>query len=251
MNDLVISHAYFIGDVHMDKRHPERERAFCLLLDEIIKKKPDHVFFMGDLFEFWFGYKKVMFSEHLKAVMKIEQILEKKIPVTYFVGNHDFNPGRVFEDILGVSVEQKPMRIKIGKFLVYLSHGDEINISDKKYLFIRRIIRNSFAQWLFRTFIPPSIAYRIGHMTADTSRKYSGDKDRPVPEDVFSEFCRREAARGVDIVLHGHNHDPGVRTSEEGEFGKLQIFDSGDWLKDKGHYIEFIDNQFRCRIWPF
>ncbi|MCD4653928.1 UDP-2,3-diacylglucosamine diphosphatase [bacterium] len=250
MTGSLISHAYFIGDVHMDRRYPEREISFCRLLDEVARTKPDHLFLMGDLFEFWFGYEKVMFCEHLKAIMKIGQITEKGIPVTYITGNHDFYPGRVFEGILGISVEKDPIRVLIGSHSVYLAHGDEINKADIRYRIVRAFLRSPISQTMFRLFLPPTIAWYIGHATSDSSRKYRSQKERPVTEDIFNDFCKIESATGIDTVIHGHNHDPGIR-QWEGSGRELTIIDSGDWLGTQGHYVEFINDQFRCKTWPF
>jgi len=244
-----IAHAYFIGDVHLDVRRPEREAAFCNLLDSVRKEKPDHVFLMGDLFEFWFGYSRIMFSGHLKAVLKIAQLSEAGIPVTYLVGNHDFRPGPVFRDILGVHVAFHPLRVHIGSHFAYVSHGDEINTADRKYRLIRGLLRNPVTQTLFRCCVPPSVAWYIGRGTSHSSRRINARRERPIPEEIFRSFVSREAANGIDIVIHGHNHDPGMRTVTAG--GRpVTIIDSGDWLGGRGHYVAFSDDTFRCRTWP-
>ncbi len=250
METAAISHAYFVGDVHLDDRKPAREKAFCRLLDLILQEKPDHVFLMGDIFEFWFGYHNVMFSKVLKPVAKIAQLTDAGIPVTYCVGNHDFKPGPVFEKILGVRVEFAPFRITLGSHRVYLAHGDEINTADLGYRFIRSIFRNPVTQFMFQHFIPASLAWYIGRRTSDSSRILTSSRERPIPEKAFDAFCRRELDNRVDVVVHGHNHDPGIR-SREIDGRKITIIDSGDWLGDRGHFVVFKNDEFLCKSWPF
>jgi UDP-2,3-diacylglucosamine hydrolase len=250
MEKTSISHAIFVGDVHLDDRHPMREKAFCQFLDMIREIRPDHVFLMGDIFEFWFGYKYCMFSRILRPVAKIAQLTDSGIPVTYLVGNHDFKPGPVFSDLLQVDVKMTPLRLDLGSHRLYLSHGDEINTSDKKYMFTRAVFRHPMAQFLFQHLIPISWAWFIGRGVSDSSRKYSNNRERPVPSDVFEAFCGREMDNGIDVAIHGHNHDPGERVYESGG-QRITIIDSGDWLTDRGYYVEFKDNTFQCKIWPF
>lgn len=244
-----INRAYFIGDVHLDTRHADREAAFCRLLEHIRVNRPDHVFLMGDIFEFWFGYSKIMFSSHLRTVMKIAELTAARIPVTYLVGNHDFRPGPVFSDIIGVQVEMGILRIHMGSHYVYIAHGDEINRSDWKYRLIRGLLRNSVSQSMFRFLVPPGLAWHIGRRTSDSSRKLNAERERPIPETVFQDFIAREADKGIDTIIHGHNHDPGTREIRHND-RTVRIIDSGDWLGETGHYVEFSDDTFRCRTWP-
>mgnify|MGYP001549694170 CR=1 FL=1 len=244
-----IRHAFFIGDVHLDSRKPDREKAFCRLLDSVVESHPDQVFLMGDIFEFWYGYKKVMFSEYVIPVIKIHKLVESGIPVAYMSGNHDFHPGMVFEEKLKIEVFHEPVRVKIEDHYVYVAHGDQINASDWKYLLLRKTLRNPIMQFLWETFVPPSLAWYIGRGTSDSSRKLSDDSERPISKDDFDSFCRREVGAGVNVVLHGHNHNQGVRTWEE-DGKKLKVIDTGAWLGEKGHYIEYVDGEFICRQWP-
>ncbi|MBN1297266.1 UDP-2,3-diacylglucosamine diphosphatase [bacterium] len=249
MNETSISHAYFIGDIHLDTRRPERESAFCALMDWVRERRPDHVFLMGDLFEFWFGYSTVMFSRHLRAIMKIGQLTETGIPVTYLPGNHDFRPGPVFEDILGVRVEPGILRIRMGSHAVYIAHGDEINVSDWKYMVIRKLLRNRAIQELFRFGVPVSVAWQFGRGTSYSSRAITRERERPIPNPVFQAFIEREQVRGIDTIIHGHNHDPGIRRHNTGR-GMVTIIDCGDWLGKQGHFVEYADDAFRCMTWP-
>ncbi len=250
MKSKEITHAIFVGDVHLSDRHPQREAAFCKFMDWVCDSGADHVFLMGDIFEFWYGYRYVMFSQVLKPVSKIALITDSGISVTYLVGNHDFKPGYVFTDILNVNVCTEPLRINIGNECVYVSHGDEINTADRSYMLTRAIFRSKWAQFLFQHFIPVSLAWHIGRALSDTSRKYTGKRQKRVPSEVFKSFCNRERSAGVTVVIHGHNHDPGERVVQL-ESGTLRLIDTGDWLGECGHYVEYKNGNFECKSWPF
>jgi UDP-2,3-diacylglucosamine hydrolase len=242
--------AIFVGDVHLDDRNPVREKAFCRFLDMVRNRKPGHVFLMGDIFEFWFGYRYVMFAKLIKPMAKIAELRDAGIPVTYVVGNHDFKPGPVFTDILQIGVEMQPVRMDLGDERLYISHGDEIDFTDRSYLLMRSIFRNSAVQFLFQHFVPVSWAWLIGRTLSDSSRKITGGKESRIPGDVFDTFCRREVQDGVTVIIHAHHHEHGERIWEH-DGKKLRIIDVGDWLGDCGHYVEFKDGVFQCRTWPF
>jgi UDP-2,3-diacylglucosamine hydrolase len=241
-----IAKAYLFGDVHLDARFPDRERAFCRLLDTIQNDKPDAVFMLGDIFEFWFGYKNVMFAPPIKAVAKIAALACAGIPVTYIVGNHDFRPGPVFTDYLGIQVAYNPVRVRLGEFDVYISHGDEINTADRGYLFLKSILRSKTAQLLFHI-IPASWAWHIGRGTSDTSRKITENK-KDIPPEIYHRFLADRAAEGIGVVIHGHTHLPGI-TPMTFDRSKLLVINSGHWF-GPGYYVLFADGRFELKEMP-
>ncbi len=239
-----INTAYFVGDVHLDSRLPGKETAFLNFLDDVIAGAPDHVFLLGDIFEFWFGYKTVMFAQPIRVISKIAEMVSRGIDVTYIVGNHDFYPGPVFENYLGVHIAYHPLRINLNDQNVYVSHGDEINSCDRGYRFLKGVLRNPLAQLFFRG-IPASWAWYIGRLTSDTSRKYTDQEKEGIPDDIYSRFLEDRKAEGVDVVIHGHTHQPVQRTVETGK-GKLQLINSGHWF-GPGYFVEYREGEFSLK----
>jgi UDP-2,3-diacylglucosamine hydrolase len=242
-----IKKAYFVGDVHLDFRLPERESAFCKLMDIIKDDLPDAVFLMGDIFEFWFGYKTLMFAKTIRAVSKIAELASLGVRVFYIAGNHDFYPGPVFSDYLKTEIKMEPFIQKMGSHTVYLSHGDEINSKDYGYRFLKSLIRNRAAQAVFKC-IPASFAWRIGGFTSNASRKLTDFKAK-IPDDIYNSFLEAISLQGVDTIIHGHTHDPGVRAYRSGK-AALNVINSGHWF-GKGHYVIFRNDEFQLIEFPF
>ena len=83
---------YFASDNHLGapdyNSSLEREKYFVQWLD-FIKKDAKEIFLLGDLFDFWFEYKKVVPKGFVRVLGKIAEISDNGTPINYFVGNHD------------------------------------------------------------------------------------------------------------------------------------------------------------------
>jgi UDP-2,3-diacylglucosamine hydrolase len=83
---------YFLSDAHLGTPDHEsslvREKKLVAFLDEI-KGTASDIFFMGDLFDFWFEYKKVVPRGFTRILGKIAELADQGIRVHYFTGNHD------------------------------------------------------------------------------------------------------------------------------------------------------------------
>ena len=56
----------------------QREKHIVKWLD-IIKKNAQEIFLMGDIFDFWFEYKKTVPKGYIRLLGKFIEIIEKKI----------------------------------------------------------------------------------------------------------------------------------------------------------------------------
>ncbi len=83
---------YFASDQHFGIPDNEssklREKKFISWLDEV-KKDAKAIFLLGDLFDFWFEYKKVVPRGFVRVLGKIAEIRDGGTPIYFFVGNHD------------------------------------------------------------------------------------------------------------------------------------------------------------------
>ena len=83
---------YFAGDFHLGRPNEissiQREKHIVKWLDTI-KKDAQEIFLMGDVFDFWFEYKKTVPKGYIRLLGKFIEIIEEKINIHYFVGNHD------------------------------------------------------------------------------------------------------------------------------------------------------------------
>ena len=83
---------YFASDFHLgiDGKLAARERELQIVrwLDEI-KADAQAIFLLGDLFEFWFEYKRAIPRGYVRFLGKLAEIRDLAIPIYVFTGNHD------------------------------------------------------------------------------------------------------------------------------------------------------------------
>ncbi len=137
---------YFLSDAHFSAidsaREREKRHRFRQFLDCI--DDAEHLYIVGDLFDFWFEYRRVIPAGFQNVLMPLRERLESGTGVTLIGGNHDYWLGRHLREELGfhlapegLIVEQQGRRLK-------LDHGDESLSGDRGYLALKKVIRNRF-----------------------------------------------------------------------------------------------------------
>ena len=83
---------FFASDFHLGvpnhEQSLEREKRIVLWLDSI-KHEAHSIYFMGDIFDFWFEYKHAIQKGFILLQGKIDELTDRGIPVILFTGNQD------------------------------------------------------------------------------------------------------------------------------------------------------------------
>ena len=138
---------YFSSDNHLGApNHSEsliREKIFVSWLEKI-KSDAQVIFLLGDLFDFWFEFKKVVPKGYTRLFGKLAELTDSGIKIYFFVGNHDSWMISYFKDELGIDIFFKPKKFKINSKKFFIGHGDGLGPGDYGYKFLKLIFRNSF-----------------------------------------------------------------------------------------------------------
>ncbi len=98
---------YFLSDFHLGAPNHEaslvREKRIVKFLDEI-KNDAAVIFILGDLFDFWYEYKKVVPKGFVRILGKLAELTDSGIIIHFFVGNHDMWMNGYFEKELNIKV---------------------------------------------------------------------------------------------------------------------------------------------------
>ena len=101
----------FVSDAHLTGQDPGSMEVFLRFLDSE-KKRMGHLVILGDLFEFFFGFRKgssserpSAFSDYLPVLNKLQTLSREGIQIKYFEGNHDFFLQSFFSEQFGMEVE--------------------------------------------------------------------------------------------------------------------------------------------------
>src|SRR6188508_2016542 len=124
---------YFLSDFHLGAPNAAdslvREKKIIAFLNEI-KEDAAEIFIVGDLFDFWYEYRKVVPKGFVRILGKLAEITDAGIPIHFFVGNHDMWMKNSFQKELNIPVyfESKVFEFNNKKFLV--GHGDGLGPDD-------------------------------------------------------------------------------------------------------------------------
>lgn len=183
---------------------------------------------MGDVFDFWFDYKKAVPKGFVRLLGKIASFTDAGIPVYWFTGNHDLWMFGYVEEELGVQLLKKPVVHHIDGKRFYLAHGDGLGPGDYGYKFIKRVFTNPLCQWAFR-WIHPDVGIGMANFFSRKSRQSTGDADSIfLGEDqewLIIHSKEVESNKHHDFYIYGHRHYPKVLP-----IGASHYINLGDWI---------------------
>ena len=143
---------YFSSDNHLGApNHAEslvREKRFVDWLDSI-KDDAKVIFLLGDLFDFWFEYKKVVPKGFVRSLGKLAELTDSGIKIYFFVGNHDLWMNGYFQEELNIPVFHKPQNFSIAGKKMLIGHGDGLGPGDKGFKRMKKVFTNSLCKFMF------------------------------------------------------------------------------------------------------
>tara|TARA_B110000444_G_scaffold203598_1_gene196141 strand:- start:102 stop:788 length:687 start_codon:yes stop_codon:yes gene_type:complete len=184
----------------------KREKQIVQWLTEI-EKDAKAIYLVGDIFDFWFEYNKVVPKGFIRLLGKIASLTDNGTPVHLFVGNHDLWLRDYLETEIGVSIHHGNIIIQEGNKKILIGHGDGLGDGDYLYKILKKIFKSKICQWAFARF-HPNFAFTLAHTWCNTSRK-SGDEDkfRSKENEILFGYCQEhQKVNPVDYYVFGHRH---------------------------------------------
>ena len=224
---------YFLSDFHLGAPNAEaslvREKKIIRFLDNI-KADAAEIFIVGDLFDFWYEYKKVVPKGYVRILGKLAELTDAGIPVHFFVGNHDMWMRDYFQKELNIRVYFEPVPFEFSGKKFLIGHGDGLGPGDKGYKFIKKIFRNKAAQWLFGI-MPPAMGMGLAHYFSCKSRAQTGMADEIFlgeEKEWLIQYSKDVLKKThYDYLVFGHRHLPiDFKLSDQSRYINL-----GDWIK--------------------
>ncbi len=229
----------FVSDAHFrtppDKASEERELKLVHLLKNQ-KDKLQHLFLLGDIFDYWFEYRDVVPKGYVTLFACLKELHSQGVQIHYFTGNHDMWVEDYFTQTFGAIVYREARLLTINGHRCFVGHGDGLGGKQRKYLLIKRIFNNRFNWWLYGL-LHPRQSFAISRFFSEKSRN-SHDESMFVfkGEDEYQVQFARELLRitDVDYFILAHRHIP---TRYELTPNCL-FFNTGDWLENFS-YVTF------------
>jgi len=247
-----LKNIYFASDVHlgsgaMSGNH-EREMQFVNWLHKV-KQDASMIFLLGDIFDFWFEYRKVVPQGFVRVLGALAEICDSGIPVHFFTGNHDIWVFDYLPRETGMIIHREPFETELLGKKFYIAHGDDLGEKDIKYQVLKRFFHNRLSQWAFAK-IHPDLALRMAHGWSRNNRLSKGIEgvgflgENKEDQIVFAREVLMK--RHIDYFVLGHRH-----LSLEFQLSQTsKLFILGNWFNDiaygvfDGHdfYLERINN---------
>jgi len=223
---------FFLSDFHLgapDVASSQlREKKIVSFLEEIRFSAAD-IFIVGDMFDFWFEYIKVVPKGYVRLLGKLAELTDAGIGVHFFVGNHDMWMNDYFQRELNLKVYYKPEKFIFNNQKFLVGHGDGLGPGDHGYKMIKKLFRNPTARWAFGI-VPPWFGIGIANFFSRKSRKATGKKEEVFlgsEKEWLITYCREKLKEEpFDYFIFGHRHLP-IDLS----LGKnSRYINLGDWI---------------------
>ncbi|MEJ2200061.1 MAG: UDP-2,3-diacylglucosamine diphosphatase [Desulfuromonadaceae bacterium] len=231
----------FLADAHL--RHPQ-DANYRHLLTFLRSQRGElgTLYLLGDIFEFWIGYRHCVFAPYIPLLAQLRQLRQAGTRIVYVEGNHDFHLGPYFEQELQCRILPDGGPMELNGMRIHLSHGDLINDRDNGYLRLRRFLRSRFLLGLARL-LPPDWAWQVAAWGSTLSRKKRPAKHDPASHRrLLENHARNHFQTGCHAVISAHYHLPLYQNMEEGKV----LIALGDWISQYS-YAVFEDGRFSLK----
>ncbi len=242
----MLEKAYFISDLHLGS---SSEPNSFRLLNFLKSLKPSgekiYFFLLGDIFDLWVAEHGYFVKKYEPIVHELKRLQSEGVVIHYFEGNHDLYLEKYFGEKLGFYVHASPKEFEIARLKLRIEHGDQMDPSDKGYLFLRWFLRTPLMKWVAPR-LPGWFVVWLGKKMSHASREYTShvksiSKDRA--KHVIHEHANRVyREKPFDILIAGHVHvseDVVLSTKNQ----KFRVVNLGSWFDEPKVFVvskEFV-----------
>ena len=223
------SDIYFISDVHMDgdasDREREKERRLISFLDGI-REKAEVLYIVGDLFDFWFEYRKAVPNRYFRILRKLSEIVDSGTRVVFIPGNHDVWAGQYLQKEIGFDVKKKHADELHQGLRFYIAHGDGMARGEGLYRIQKWIMENKINIWLYKL-LHPDLGIPLARWVSKLSKKRSQSKEPGWNSREYKDAAIKKLGEGYDVVVLAHIHSPALE-----EMSGKQYLNTGDWIRN-------------------
>jgi UDP-2,3-diacylglucosamine hydrolase len=223
----VIGHQLVIvSDAHLGATPPAVEEAMLAFL-ETVPSLGDSLLVNGDLFDFWFEYKRVIPRRgfHVAAALSA---LRKKVPIVMIGGNHDRWGGDFWREDLDIEFHPSRTQFAVGNRQVLAVHGDGLTEQHWSASLMHQLTSSKVVVGTYRA-IHPTIGFwladRMSHGLGNTTRDPAVLDRAAELQKEWAERTLKESAE-LGLVVMGHTHRRAVTEFLPGK----QYVNPGAWL---------------------
>lgn len=224
--------ALFVSDIHIVSSSDPKHGLFLRFLDKCLELRPERLFLVGDIFDLWISDRRYFVENYRDVIERIRLLRERGVEVHYFEGNHDLDLEIYWQYHLGVKIWTGATYFAIGEQVARVEHGDQMDLEDRGYLFLRWFLRTPVMRFFCR-YLPDGFVEWIGRRASQASRNYTSNIKTTTQERTLAVMSRHaEKAyleRPFDLLITGHTHmmDDRLVKKEGASFRSVNL---GTWL---------------------
>jgi UDP-2,3-diacylglucosamine hydrolase len=216
-----------VSDAHLGATPPAVEEALLAFLASV-PTLGDSLLVNGDLFDFWFEYRRVIPRSgfHVAAALAA---LRRKVPIVMIGGNHDRWGGDFWRVDLDIGFFPFRTRFSVGCRQVLAVHGDGLTEQHWSASLMHRLTSSRVVVGTFRALHPSMgfwLADRMSHGLGNSTRDAAVLDRAAEHQREWAERMLKESPE-VGLVIMGHTHRPAITEPIPGR----QYLNPGAWLE--------------------
>lgn len=251
---------YFTSDAHLGSRYHDDplgvERLLVRWL-EAISPTAKAVYFLGDMFDYWFEYRTVVPRGFVRFLGQLGRMSDDGVELHFFAGNHDVWFSDYLPKELGACIHHQAEVIELSGKKFRLAHGDEEYTTESLgSKIIYHVFRSQVCRKLFAG-IHPRWTVGLAHAWSLHSRKKGlNNTIGRVPHAYRNEYFDLDQEHlvkttkayidtlpEIDYYLYGHRH---ILLDMVMKQGKRMVI-LGDWLHYSSYAVWDGTNLLLCQ----
>ena len=239
---------YFASDFHLGYPDYEqsrlREKKIVSWLD-FISSDARQIHLVGDIFDFWFEWKKVVPKYFIRFLGKLAELTDRGIEVHFYIGNHDVWTFGYLEREIGLIVHKSRQVQTILDKTFVIEHGDQTPYESRVYKLMTGVFRNTVAQWLYANLLHPDWASALAQAFSsrrDRASEIAGFKGEQEKQIRFVRWLQKNGFL-ADYYVFGHRH-----LAYQYRVNNSQLTVLGEWM-NSCTYAKFDGQTVRLLTW--
>ncbi len=213
--------------MHPRDKSLEREKFLVKWLDRIYRDAAE-IYLLGDVFDYWFEYRRVVPRGFTRFLGKIAEITDAGVKVHFFTGNHDVWMFGYLPDEIGVEVHHGPLVREYDGKKFFIAHGDGLGPGQTRYKILKGIFTSRVLQWLYARLHPNfATAFALGWSRRSRIAKGITTGFLGEEKEHLIRYAKDMLGKEhYDYFVFGHRHLPLEYELPEGS----RMVYLGDWI---------------------
>lgn len=236
-----------VSDAHLGHA-PEAVGATFRTFLHSLPEVADHLVINGDLFDFWFEYRRVIPRAAFPTLAALSDLRAQGVRLTVTGGNHDRWGGDFWSREMDATFHSGAVELELAGRRTFLAHGDGLAESRRLSRIMHGITSHPLTASLFRLLHPDVgfwLADRLSGILAEQTKSAEALAKAAATQESFAvELMSRRP--DLELVILGHTHHPVVREVAP----RRWYLNSGAWMEGYSYALLGADGPVLRRFEP-